>query len=155
MKRLVFICSGNTCRSPMAKGLLIKHLEERNPELRDKIEVVTAGTYPHPGDTASPGAREAMEEVGIDISNHRAQPVAEEMLAAADLILTMTRAHRDYLTRIYGEDNRIHSLYEFLGQDGDVLDPYGGDSDTYRACRDELRQLMEMLVEKLENELLY
>lgn len=66
-----------------------------------------------------------MEEVGIDISNHRAQPVTEEMLAAADLILTMTRAHRDYLTRIYGEDNRIHSLYEFLGQDGDVLDPYG------------------------------
>ena len=95
-----------------------------------------------------------MEEVGIDISNHRAQPVTEEMLAAADLILTMTRAHRDYLTRIYGEDNRIHSLYEFRDRMGMFSIPTGR-FDTYRACRDELRQLMEMLVEKLENELLY
>ncbi len=154
MKRLVFICSGNTCRSPMAKGLFMKHLEERNPELLDKIEVITAGTHPHPGDTASPGALEAMEEVGIDISDHQARPVTEEMLAEADLVLTMTKAHRDYLTRIYGENERIFSLYEFLGQDGDVLDPFGGDTDTYRACRDELWQLMEMLVDRLENELL-
>lgn len=155
MKKLVlFICSGNTCRSPMAKGLFIKQLEERSPELKDKIEVITAGTYPNPGDTASPGAREVMEEIGIDISDHRARPVTEEMLEAADLILTMTGAHRDYLTRIYGQNDKIHSLHEFLGQEGDVLDPYGGDTDTYRACRDELRQLLEMLVDKLENELL-
>jgi len=138
----------------MARGIFIKHLEDRNPELLEKIEVITAGTHPIPGDAASPGALEAMREIGVDISDHQAQPVTEEMLEAADLVLTMTGAHRDYLTRMYGENDRIFSLYEFLGLNGDVLDPFGGDTDTYRACRDELRQLMEMLVDKLENELL-
>lgn len=153
MKRLVFICSGNTCRSPMAKGLFIKHLKERNPELEGKIEVVTAGTHPNSGEMASPGARTAMEEIGVDISDHKAQPVTERLLSEADWIMTMTRGHRDYLKQVLGENNRIFTLYGFLGQDKDVLDPYGGDVDTYRVCRDELQQMVEMLMEKLESEI--
>lgn len=152
MKRLLFICSGNTCRSPMAKGLFIKHLEERNPELKGKIEVVTAGTSPISGEGASSGAMVVMKEVGVDLSCHVTQPVTAEMLTQADWIMTMTRDHRDYLTRIYGKNDKLYTLYEFLGQDKDVLDPYGGDEDSYRASRNELGQLMEMLVEKLESE---
>ncbi|MGE5543761.1 MAG: low molecular weight protein arginine phosphatase [Bacillota bacterium] len=153
MKRLVFICSGNTCRSPMAKGLFIKHLEERNPELKDKIEVVTAGTQPNTEDMASPGALAAMGEVGVDISEHRPQPVTQEILSEADWILTMTRGHRDYLIRTFGDNDKLYTINEFLGQDKDVLDPYGGDLDTYRSCRDELQQLIEMLAEKLKSEI--
>jgi len=154
VKRLVFICSGNTCRSPMAKGLFIKHLEERNIELQDNIEVITAGTHPNTGESASPGARTAMEEIGVDISDHKAQPVTESLLSEADWIVTMTRGHRDYLIRVFGENEKLFTLYGFLGQEKDVLDPYGGDMDTYRDCRDELQQLMELLAEKLEREIM-
>ena len=136
----------------MAQGLFIKHLEERNPELKGKIEVVTAGASPISGERASSGAMVVMKEVGVDLSDHVAQPVTEAMLTQAEWIMTMTRGHRDYLTRLYGENDKLYTLYEFLGQDKDVLDPYGGDVETYRACRNELRQLMEMLVEKLESE---
>ncbi|MGI6551222.1 MAG: low molecular weight protein arginine phosphatase [Syntrophomonadales bacterium] len=153
MKRLVFICSGNTCRSPMAKGLFVKHLEDRKPELIGEIEVMTAGTSPNSGEGASRGAMKAMEEVGVDLSDHKAQPVSEAVLAQADWILTMTRSHRDYLTRIYGKNDKLFTLYEFLGQDKDVLDPFGGDVAVYRACRNELQQLIEMLIEKLAGEI--
>ena len=153
MKRLVFICSGNTCRSPMAKGLFIKHLKERNSKLKDKIEVITAGTHPNSGEMASPGARAAMEEIGVDISDHKAQPVTERLLSEADWIMTMTGGHRDYLKQVFGENDRIFTLYGFLGQEKDVPDPYGADVDTYCACRDELQQMVEMLVKKLESEI--
>jgi protein-tyrosine-phosphatase len=65
----------------------------------------------------------------------------------------MTRSHRDYLTRIYGKNDKLFTLYEFLGQDKDVLDPFGGDVAVYRACRNELQQLIEMLIEKLAGEI--
>lgn len=136
----------------MAQGLFIKYLEDRKPELKGKIEVITAGTHPNSGEGASIGAMKVMQEIGVDLSDHKARRVDEEILADADWILTMTRGHRDYLSRVFGDNDKLFTLYEFLGQDKDVLDPYGGDVDTYRACRDELQQLMEMLTKKLEDE---
>lgn len=153
MKRLVFICTGNTCRSPMAQGLFIKHLEERNPELKGKVEVVTAGLSTISGESASPEAMAVMKEVGVDLSAHKTQTVTEEILSEADWILTMTRSHRDYLLRTYGKNEKLYSLYEFLGQDKDVQDPYGWGEETYRVCRDEIKQLVELLLTKLASEI--
>ncbi len=148
MKKLVFICTGNTCRSPMAQGLFIKYLKERSSER--SYEVVTAGLNATPGERASPEALTVMEEVGIDLSAHRTQTVTEEILLEADLILTMTKGHRDYLKQMFGENENLYSLYECLGDEKDVKDPYGWGEDAYRACRDELEAAIKLLLDKLQ-----
>jgi protein-tyrosine-phosphatase len=134
MKRfkVLFICTGNTCRSPMAEGSLRVLLQGRGI---DTIDVQSAGTAAVPGCPATQYAMEAVKTWNADISSHRSRPISRELVEEADLILVMTPHHyRDVVTILPEARPKTFLLKRFPepGRDGDsVADPIGGSLDTY------------------------
>ncbi len=108
----MFVCTGNTCRSPMAERLTAKMLERF--DLGDDVQVMSAGLAALPGEPASSGACEAMRRDGIDLSNHRAKQLTKKMVEEADLILTMTASQKRHLLEIYPMSaGKVFVLKEF------------------------------------------
>lgn len=139
MKNILFVCSGNTCRSPMAEGLFRDLLVKRQIS---HIVCQSAGVSAFPGDPAAENAVAVLREWGIDISGHRSRPVSAPLLEEADLILCMTKTHGDFLREWAGEKVNV------LGNG--IPDPYGGSLYAYRACRDLIRQALEEVPESFE-----
>ena len=141
MKKVIFICTGNTCRSPMAQGLFQHLLQEKG--IKD-IEVTSAGTAANDGEPVSENAVAVLGELGIDISAHRAKGLDDQILKEADLIFTMTKyqALTILLLNVANKD-KIKTI-----KNG-IPDPYGGNIEEYRVCRD---IILEGLQEFLENE---
>lgn len=136
--RIVFICTGNTCRSPMAEGLarLI---------LGSGIEVESAGLAAWEGDCASDQAIQVFKEKGIDLISHKARPVSRDILAQADWIIPMTRAHAIQLMGAFPEfSSKIKRLGAWGTQEKnfDVRDPWGGSVEIYRKCAKEIETLL-------------
>jgi protein-tyrosine-phosphatase len=134
MKRILFVCTGNTCRSCMAEALAKKALDEMG--LKDKVSVSSAGIYAFPGDKASSEAVEAMREYGIDIKDHCARRTIREDIDAADIILAMTRSHKQAVIMLNpSAAGKVFTLGEYAGTEGpDIEDPFGGDAQVYREC---------------------
>jgi len=147
----VLVCTGNTCRSPLAEALLRQALSERG--ITD-IEVTSAGTGAWEGAPASEGAYLVGLEHGLDLSAHRARLVTSDMVLASDLILTMARHHRARMLEL-GAEGRVHLLGEFAGRAGaaaEVADPFGEDLEVYRQTRDELTGLTTVVAARLAEE---
>ena len=140
MSKIVFVCTGNTCRSPMAQGLFLKLLRERGVT---DVEVVSAGTSAADGLPASEHAIAAATELGADISGHRSRQVSHELLDRADAIFCMTDGHAEIVSALAPAE-KIFTL------PGGVPDPYGGDLNAYRACAaailDKLRPIAEQVL---------
>lgn len=143
---ILFVCTGNTCRSSMAEGLL-KHFAAENPSL--KLNVKSAGTAAFNNQRASENAVLALQKLGIDITSHKAQTVTKELIKQADLVLAMTKSHKSQLLAFSPDAaNKIFTLSEFTSKDniGDISDPFGGNLDTYVKCRDEISaHIMKLL----------
>ncbi|MCX7714342.1 MAG: low molecular weight protein arginine phosphatase [Clostridia bacterium] len=122
---ILFICTGNTCRSPMAEGLMRKIAQD----YRLDISVESAGIFAQSGEPASRYAIEAMAEYGVDISAHKAKQVTEELLKKSDIVLTMTQSHKEMLFSIA---ESVYTLNEYANVDGDIPDPYGGSLEEYK-----------------------
>lgn len=145
--QILFVCTGNTCRSSMAEGLL-KHEAKLN---NLKIDVISAGTHAAHECKASAFAIDAMSEMGIDINCHRSKPVTLESIENSDIILTMTKEHKYILTLLYpSHADKIFTLMEYIGEMGDVLDPFGGNIETYRGCMAQLRLAIQKLILKIQ-----
>jgi protein-tyrosine-phosphatase len=147
-KKILFVCTGNTCRSPLAAALAASALQES--KITDWL-VDSAGLAAHAGSPASSGSQKTATELGLDLSTHAAKPLTPELLASADLVLTMTASHKAVLTRVAPHHaDKIFSITEFLGEDGEVPDPYGGSLLVYRQTARRLNAFVSLLAEKLK-----
>jgi glycine hydroxymethyltransferase len=143
MKKVLFICTGNVCRSPMAEGLL-RHLAG------DEVEVASAGLGAGRGQPPSAHAIDVLRGEGIDISDIRSQPVSADLLREADYIFTMTRDHLDMLLLLFPEMASKARLLRFddaaKGGRSDVTDPIGGTRGTYEACKEDIKRAMPRVI---------
>ena len=151
IRSVLFVCTGNICRSPLAEVLLRHALGDRGVE---GIDVSSAGTGAWDGAPASEGAYLVGVESGLDLSSHRARLLTRDLVQDADLILTMARHHR---ARVYelGGEGKVHILGEYAGKRGDaaeVADPFGGDIELYRETYRELHALIAVIAERLARE---
>ena len=143
--KLLFVCTGNTCRSPMAEALARAGLRQRlgtDDEGSFGFEVASAGVYAGPGAPASDHAVTALGERQVDLVDHRSQPALLELVEAQDRIYCMTSSHRDALLSALppGAEGRV----ELLDPDGgDVPDPFGGSLEVYRRTADAIAAMVD------------
>ncbi|MBC7186039.1 MAG: low molecular weight protein arginine phosphatase [Calditrichaeota bacterium] len=156
--RILFVCSGNSCRSPMAQGMLRAKLPHN---LSQRVTVKSAGTLGINGQPATALAIQVAREYGADLRNHLSQGLSEELTEWADLILVMERAHLEFIKKNYpAAAERTHLLRAYgrmspvLNGDEDIPDPIGGSLATYRECAHliatELDRILPLLTELVE-----
>ncbi len=133
--KILFICSGNTCRSPMAEALM----KNKYKAIGD-ITVSSCGLYAFGGDSASRGSIEAMKTYGIDISSHRSSAFSRYMIDEYDLFVVMTNEHKSALSQVVPEEKII-----VLG--GGISDPYGMDEDAYIEIAKQIDSALDDIVE--------
>lgn len=143
--KILFVCTGNTCRSPMAQGLY-------NSLAPEGDTAISAGIYASEAEHASKGAVLAMEKRGIDITDHRARLINQELIEQADLILTMTGMHKQLLNRLFKiDENRLFTLLEYAnGVDTDIADPFGGSLEVYEGVAEQIEAAIKAIIKKEE-----
>ena len=142
MPSTLFVCTANICRSPIAMGLLKRMLEDRQVDGDWRIE--SAGTWGLDGDPAAAGSQAVMNNLGIDISEHRARRVDYDLLWTYDLILTMESGHKEALCMEFPDfSDRIYMLSEMAGEKSDIDDPYGGAYSGYEQAAEDIQSYLE------------
>lgn len=150
MPHILFICTGNICRSPTAEALLKQRFGR---EGMTDWTVSSAGTWTTAGRMASRYAIELMAERGIDLSSHRSQTVDRQLLERSDLVLVMTRSHEEALRLEFpDQSDKIYLLSE-MNEGGryDIRDPYGGPLQGYKDCFKELDKLIDAGFERIRS----
>ena len=150
---IVLVCTGNTCRSPMAevlaKNLIAKELNCDESQLEDAgVMVMSAGIAAMPGSRPSPEAVEVMSDAGLVLDGHVAQPLSERLARHADIILTMTNGHRQAIVSQWPDiAPRVQVLRT---DDRDISDPIGGSLEVYRECAQQIETHLAERVQQME-----
>ena len=140
---ILFVCTGNTCRSPMAEGLFEKYCQNED------IKSTSAGIYVIPGTKVSDFSIKALAHYDVDISGHIPKQISSNVMCSYDLILTMTNSHCDILKNIAPHcADKVFSFGEFVGGD-DISDPYGCDFEQYVICASQIHSYVLKLIERL------
>ena len=151
IKRILFVCYGNACRSPMAEALF-KAMVGKEDSLRSAVvEVNSAGTDAML-DSATPDAIECMAEYGLNLNGHQPKSINSHLVQWADLVLVMESRHKEVvLSRFPNAAKKTHLLSEYVGESGDVPDPYLQGIEIYQKCAATLQSLLKKLAEKLKS----
>lgn len=149
---IVAVCTANICRSPMAAALL-QHALAAQPEPLRSLKVISAGVAARNGELVSENSVLALKKVGIDIASHRAQPLTQQLLNEALLVLCMTESHRAMIqVQANPAPANLMLFRQFLPGDGEreIGDPYGGPLKVYEAARDEMVEAVPGLVDYIK-----
>ena len=142
--KILFVCTGNTCRSPMAQTMF-------NQAASEGITADSAGIFAVFGSPASSAALEVMQERGFDLSIHSSKPLTSKLIFENDLILTMEIHHAEALKKSYSEfEDKIFTLKGYTdGEDADISDPFGEGLEAYGHCADEIQAAVDKLLQRL------
>ncbi len=168
MQRVLMVCTGNTCRSVMAKGLMEKFAAEAGLEL----QIQSAGLAAFGGDPATEPTERALEPYGVAVTEHRSRRLQVPILEEADVIFVMTRVHREQLLAMFGSEyaDRVHVLLEYAGAldssaenpgqrqensgrnsnnhtDMDIADPFGGSAAEYQRAVADIAAAVQRIVD--------
>lgn len=149
---IIFVCTGNTCRSAMAQYLFKKMLKE---EKREDVQVYSCGIYADSGEMATYSAIEVMKEYDIDMRDHRATNINEIDINKMDLILCATVSHKQLVLNMHPElDGKVYTIKEYaeIGKEGqgmDIRDPWGYSIDTYIDCAKEIKECLDKILQKI------
>lgn len=145
--KILIVCTGNTCRSPMAEGIFKSLIKKANLD----IQVQSAGTFAFDGDRVSNHAVKALESLEMDISNHKSKLIHKDLINDMDLILTMSSSHKETINgKFPNAKEKTFLLNEYaFGDLKDVMDPYGGSLSDYEAVRHEIYRAAIEIVKKI------
>lgn len=150
MKSIIYICTGNICRSPMAHWYMQKKIKDFGNQNDYLID--SCGTSAQSGQPATKNAIEAISEYDVDMKNHRAKYIDEVNLTNYDLIICLTESHKNIVLYMYPNiKDKIFTLKEYINKDTeykDIDDPWGFDINVYRTCAEEIVENVDKLIEK-------
>lgn len=146
--KVLFVCTGNTCRSCMAETIFNHYCDNKNTfAFSAGVSIVTGSR------TSGNAAKIVKANIGKDISSRYAVQITLELIKDADIVLTMTSNHKRYLTAQYPNfSNKIFTLNEYVGVKGDIVDPYGGDISVYENSFNDLKKNINLLLDKLKED---
>lgn len=137
---VIFICTGNTCRSPMAAGIFRKIVQEKNLK---NMEILSAGIAADNVSSATQNAIDACEKIGVSLKKHVSKSIFDINLHKIDKFVVMTSSHRDFLISLGVQNEKIFAL------GNQILDPFGGTLEVYENCRNQIYKALCELVENL------
>ncbi len=148
IKTVLFVCTGNTCRSPMAEGIFNHAAKERGLN----ITAGSAGLFVAPGSEVSENSVKAAAEIGVDISGHRPTRITSELIERSDLILTMSSGHKMMIASMPEAKGKTFTLCDYAGGRGEISDPFGGSLEVYEKCMREIKVKIDKIIKRLETQ---
>lgn len=143
---IIFVCTGNTCRSPMAEGFLKQMITGVGVS---DVSVSSRGIAASDNAPASRFSVVASSELGADISSHTSRMLSEDDIANADLIITMTSSHAELIRSTFTQyAHKVFPISQYVSCE-EITDPYGGDIDTYRECAKQIYDAVQIVFSKI------